>query len=137
MASPLEYLSKVNPPAPTYRRGTGPDALQYGQATALNRGAAAARPPTAPASPGGVAPPTAPAPAKFVPRTDEEKFLFAPTERPNEPVSAGVMSFNRVAVPADVLDWLPLLGQVAHGPEASPALQALYSRWAFELSREA
>ena len=137
MADLTPFLQGVTPPAPEYQRGSGANSLAYGEASQLNQAAAAVPSPqgtqAAPSSPASP-PPQVP----FKPGADaESQYLFAPTTNLNEPVGTGQLSYGRVAIPEGVLNWLPLLGQVAHGPEASPALQALYQRWVFELGRTA
>lgn len=54
-----------------------------------------------------------------------EKFLFAPTQRPNEPLTAGITASGSVQPPDDLLDWLPTLVRAAQMPGASPQVRAM------------
>lgn len=49
-------------------------------------------------------------------------LLYGPTQRPNEPVTAGA---GGIAMPANITNKLQALIQAAKDPDASPALKAL------------
>jgi hypothetical protein len=66
----------------------------------------------------------------FRPSTDEEKFLFGPTERPNEPITAGMNPMSRMAAPADVIDALPALQRAAL---IAPQLRYILNLTMFEM----
>lgn len=59
---------------------------------------------------------------KFTPESEDEELLYAPTDRPNEPLLAGLQDR---AIPPRLAASLPLLVQAAAQPDASPQLQAL------------
>jgi len=62
-------------PQPTIQRGSGPDALGYGEAAQVNDLV-------------GLVPP--PEDQTFTPSTDQENFIFAPSDRPNEAATHGL-----------------------------------------------
>jgi hypothetical protein len=129
-----------------YERGAvqgpgGADQLPYGAAEQLNQAAAATPPPepapTAEAAPEAT-PQEVPAPEQTLPAEappepfapgagstglspDEEKYLFSPTERPNE-----VPTTMRMIDPKDIADWMPDLAAEAARPDAEPQLKAIF-----------
>ena len=63
-------------PEPAIKQGKGPDALPWGEAAQVNDAI-------------GLVPPTQDQ-NTFVPQGDAQSFLFSPTDRPQEPFSAGL-----------------------------------------------
>ena len=61
----------------------------------------------------------------FRPSTDIEKFLFGPTQRPNESVATGLSQAAPLPVPQAAYDILPALQQAALSPDAPPQILAL------------
>lgn len=64
-------------PTPQYKRGKGADSLSYGEAVSANDMLAQMAPPMEDGS------------ELYQPSGPEEEFLFGPTDRPNEPITAG------------------------------------------------
>lgn len=62
-------------PTPQVKQGSGPDALPWGEAAQVNDMV-------------GLIPP--PEEDGFKPRSPQEDFLYSPTDRPQEPFSAGL-----------------------------------------------
>ena len=127
---------------PDYTRGVGGDPnnppAQYGEAAATNEAASQLDqmdqnpdqqqvtdaqtdlPPGVSGQPGEpIQPPQQ--------NSDAAKFLFSPTDRPMEPVTAGTTPAGNLAPPPDLTDWLEPLQQAAQAPDASPQLRLLYS----------
>lgn len=102
-------------PQPAYERG---DSLAYGQASAANRADL----------------------PDFKPSGEEEEFLFGPTDRPTEPLSAGAPFGAGPDVPG-LGPEAPeqFLGRVAESlganPEASPEVRKFVARVAERANR--
>lgn len=60
-----------------------------------------------------------------VPSGDDE-FLYGPTDRPHEPITAGQSPGGYQKPPADVAAWLPLLREAAADPAAPATLRNMY-----------
>lgn len=58
---------------------------------------------------------------------DDEEFLFGPTTRPDEPVTAGA-TVRRAPPPSGIDAWLPVLLEAAAKPGAPPELHAFIRR---------
>lgn len=56
------------------------------------------------------------------------KAVLRPTDRPGEPIHAGLTAANNPAPPPDLFDWLPLLRDAA---QLSPQLQSLFQTTAY------
>lgn len=138
---------------PQFKRGPAgdPNAPQpgYGEAQALNDALPAAQP--ADQAPGAQAPAdqqTADQTQEPIPGvnghqptiqtpqmpTDAHKFLFAPTDRPREDVTHGMLPNGRLHPPPDLMEWLPDLQDAAKQPDASPQLRAFYDAIAQNLA---
>jgi hypothetical protein len=63
----------------------------------------------------------------YKPTNEDEEFLFAPTDRPNEHVFQGARG-GYPAPPPDLGRWLPKLQAAAEGPDAPPELHYLIRR---------
>ncbi len=125
---------------PQYRRGQagapGEAAqLPYGQATGLNDASAgvptnAPTPEialqqgqmTQPPPPSGVGPQAPP----YRPASDEERYLFAPSERPNEPITSGLFRGSMDTPPPEVYENLELLRLASSDPTASPQIRFIH-----------
>lgn len=141
----LEAFRKI--PAPEFRAGQGtPQALPYGQATQLNAQAQVAQQaqPQSPAVATAAPPPseTAASPAAgaspepFKPQTPEDQFLFGQTQRPNEPVTAGMGRASPDIPPPD--GWendLPDLQRAALEHPEIPQIQMLLNLVMFHAQR--
>lgn len=121
MADFTPFLRTLAPP-PVQRGTPGtPGALPQGAATETNNAAQAMQPSGgAPAPQNPATQPTAdqvaPEPP-FRPSTDDEKFLFAKSNRPGESVFAGMGANNgRIAPPSDLVDSLPAWQKAALTP---------------------
>jgi hypothetical protein len=123
----------------------GPQALPYGEATALNtdlsqaqdavpteavpteqptpEGQAAEQPPGEAGSVGAPPPEENFAPGMGTTglSPDDEKYLFSPTERPNEAPQT-----MRMIPPQDIQEWLPDISAEAARPDAPPQLKAIF-----------
>jgi hypothetical protein len=76
-------------------------------------------------------PPASPAPAgqepvSYKPATDEEKFLFAPTDNPSEPIHAGIMANGMISPPPGTEDYLQALGNALSDPTAPPSAHLMF-----------
>lgn len=129
----------MTPPEPQFTRGAGtPDQLPYGEASRLNQGmqqarqsaaqGASSQPPGGAPSARALAPSSVAQGAKFKPIIDtpEREFFFAPTDRPMEPVTAGLGVARRPAPPPDLLEWLPFYRDMANLPGADDRVRAMY-----------
>jgi len=114
-------------------KGTGPDQLPQGEATAQNEGAQFARELAKGGEGGGaVAPPDVtatlpgnpPAPLGSDPTTS---FLYGDTKRPGEPLHRGVNAERGAVPPAIGQQWLGVLQSMLDDPTAPPAVRALYA----------
>ncbi len=72
--APVPFQGSGRTPEPQIKQGKGPEALPWGEAAQVNDAI-------------GLIPP--PDENNFTPQGDAESFLFSPTDRPNEPVTAG------------------------------------------------
>ncbi len=131
--APHEVLAKIVDSATQYQRGPAePGQLAYGQATQANDAAATLPPP--PSTQGAAAAPPAQAPAPegavagdhgYAPATDAEKMLFAPTQRPDEPLTA---PSQPTQLPENTASWLPYLQTAATSPNAPYTMRYLWQR---------
>lgn len=122
---------------PQVRRGAGGDPgnppLEQGQAATANRALEAAKqmvaqraaPATTAAPAEAPAHPVAAAP-DYTPGNELDKYVIRPTDRPQEHIAQGMVGSLPAPAPADLLDGLGVLGQVANQPGASARVQALY-----------
>lgn len=104
-------------PQPTIKKGTGPAALAQGDAADVNDLI-------------GLVPPDNPG---YQPTGEEDQFLFSPTDRPNEPFSAGLPfgpGKNATAASYQTDDDLvkQIAAQAAKDPAAPKSLKAFAAR---------
>jgi hypothetical protein len=59
---------------------------------------------------------------EFLPQTDEEAFLFAPTEKPDQ----DMLALNRAPPPEGIEEWIDMLAEMAAEPGAPPAVRAAF-----------
>lgn len=126
--------------APEYKRGPAAQPgqgqqLPYGEAQQLNdqsQGvpttpidpaiALAQGQMTQPPPPSGVGPAAPPYRAS----TDEERYLFSPTERPNQNIMSGVFSGAGMTPPDEAYEALDLLRVASSDPTSSPQIRFLH-----------
>ncbi len=119
-----------------YQRGPAgppgaPQQLPYGQATALN--AQSVGIPMTPEQPQAGGPPMNPGlpasadvqPEEFIPRNERDKALFGATDRPMEPVTAGLNQYGRGAPPEEMRRLVPYLSRVAGLPNAPDVIRMM------------
>ncbi len=128
----------MSQPEAQFTRGQGGDPNNppqpYGQATAVNKAADAApdapsldlTPDEAAAVGIGGAPPPPPGNPASPTGGDRHKFMFAPTDRPNQSVTYGTTPGGRLAPPPDLHQWLPDLQDAANQPDAPPMVKMLF-----------
>ena len=123
--------------AAEYRRGTGPNALPQGAATAVN----AAQPPDLAGTP---MEPGADVPVMFAPENDEEELTAGGSENMKILLGPSDPAFQKTMAPRDrpgrvpryVVRHLPTLSAAAKSPDAPPALRALYNAITRDLEQE-
>lgn len=74
------------------------------------------------------------APAAPPIQSDRHKLMFAPTDRPNEPVTHGMTPSGRIAPPDDIMDWAPYLREAAMEPDAPASVRALWEAIVMQLA---
>jgi hypothetical protein len=123
---------------PQFVRGPAqPGQLPMGEATDLNEGMQAAAelgkanaqntpPPSPLPSQDPRHAPVAPNPPQPLASSPQNDFLFGPTKRPNEPLSAG-LNRGRLIPPPQAANWMVHLGQMAADPRTPPQVRALYA----------
>lgn len=65
---------------------------------------------------------------------DRRKLMFAPTDRPNEPVTHGMTPSGRLAPPDDLMEWAPALREAAMEPDAPASVRALWEAIVMQLA---
>ena len=120
---------------PQFVRGpAAPGQLPMGEATDLNEGMQAAakmQQANAPSQPAIPPPnidhqPRTPNPPQPLASSPQNDFLFGPTKRPNEPLSAG-LNRGRLAPPPEAQTWMAHLAQMAADPRTPNAVRSLYA----------
>jgi len=64
---------------------------------------------------------------------EDETFLYGPTGRPTEPISAGARFGYKAPPPADIMNWLPYLAEAATQPDAPQELRDLLREVVYNL----
>ena len=105
-------------PEPAIKQGKGPESLPWGEAAQVNDAI-------------GLVPP--PDEETYTPQGDAESFLFSPTDRPNEPFSAGLPfgdgpNATRAAYQTDDDVVKQIARTAAQDPAAPKSLKAFAAR---------
>ena len=64
---------------------------------------------------------------------EDEAFLYGPTGRPSEPVSAGTRLGHKAPPPEEIMGWLPYLTDAATQPNAPQELRDLLREIVYSL----
>lgn len=128
-------------PAEVRKGPPGPDQLPQGEAQEVNEALEGVREQAAANAPEEEELP----PVEFAPEekvvdergaeSEEDKYLFAPTQRPQESITRGITPRGRGPLPADLWDWFPAMIEAAMDPTAPPQLKALVAIIADRIER--
>ena len=63
----------------------------------------------------------------------DDQFLYGPTQRPEEPIHAGMRAGHKAPPPEDIMNWLPYLQHAATQPGAPQELKNLLREIVYSL----
>ncbi len=73
--------------------------------------------------------------AQLPPLNEDEQMLLGPTDRPDEPVHAGLDRWGRVEPSPEVIDLIPVLAEAAKDPNAPEGIRRLLELLGYHLGQ--